>query len=72
MWVKFSLSVLHINAKFGNAIMQSRFAHGPQLRIRVLRVISKLYFIASGSVLSRVMSSTVQYLVYLFSLVYSC
>jgi hypothetical protein len=52
--------------------MQSRFAHGPQLRVRVISVISELYFVANGSVLSRMMSSTVQYLVYLFSLVYSC
>jgi hypothetical protein len=53
-------------------LMQSRFARGPQLRVRVISVISKLCFVASGSVLSRVMSSAVQCLVYLFSLVYSC
>jgi hypothetical protein len=34
--------------------MQSHFARGPKLCIRVISVISKLYFIASGSVLSRV------------------
>jgi predicted transcriptional regulator len=32
--------------------MQSRFARGPQLHIRVISVISELYFVASGSVLS--------------------
>ena len=37
--------------------MQSRFARGPQLRVRVISVISELYFVASGSVLSRVISS---------------
>ena len=30
--------------------MQSRFACGPQLRVRVISVISELYFVASGSV----------------------
>ena len=34
--------------------MQSRFAHGPQLRVHVTSVISELYFVASGSVLSHV------------------
>jgi predicted transcriptional regulator len=34
--------------------MQSRFARGPQLCVRFISVISELYFVASGSVLSRV------------------
>jgi hypothetical protein len=34
--------------------MQSRFARGPQLRVHAIRIISKLYLVASGSVLSRV------------------
>ena len=37
---------------FGNTVMQSHFARGPQLR--VISVTSELYFVASGSVLSRV------------------
>jgi hypothetical protein len=32
--------------------MQSRFVCGPQLRVCVISVISKLYFVASASVLS--------------------
>jgi hypothetical protein len=31
--------------------MQSRFARGPQLRVRVISIISKLYFIANGYVI---------------------
>jgi hypothetical protein len=47
------------------------FARGPQLRDRIISVISELYFVASGFVLSGLMVSTVQYWVYLCSLVYS-
>jgi hypothetical protein len=43
-----------LDYKFGNRVMQSRFACGPQLRIYVISIISELYFIASGSVLSHV------------------
>jgi len=46
-----------LDYKSGKTVMQSRFARGPQLRVRVISVISKLYFVASGSVLSRVISS---------------
>jgi hypothetical protein len=41
---------------FGNTVMQSRFARGPQLHVHVISVIFELYFVASGSVLSRVIS----------------
>jgi hypothetical protein len=34
--------------------VQSRFTHGPQLCVRVISIISELYFVASVSVLSRV------------------
>jgi len=43
-----------LDYKSGNTVTQSRFARGPQLRVHV---ISKLYFVASGSVLSGVISS---------------
>ena len=45
-----------LDYKSGNTVTQSRFAHGPQLHVRIISVISKLYFVASGSVLSRVIS----------------
>ena len=34
--------------------MQPHFARGPQLCVRFISIISKLYFVASGSVLSHV------------------
>jgi hypothetical protein len=40
-----------------NLAMQSHFTHGPQLCVHIISVISELYFVASGSVLSRVLSS---------------
>jgi hypothetical protein len=43
--------------QFGNTVMQSHFARGPQLHVRVISVISELYFVASGSVLSCVIYS---------------
>jgi hypothetical protein len=46
-----------LDYKFGNTVIQSRFARGPQLRVRVVSVTSEPYFVASGSVLSRVISS---------------
>jgi hypothetical protein len=51
------LRYLSLDCKSGNTVMQSRFARGPQLRIHVISVISELYFVGSGSVLSRVISS---------------
>jgi hypothetical protein len=51
------LFALPLDYKSGNTVMQSRFARGPQLRVRVISVISELSFVASGSVLSRVISS---------------
>jgi hypothetical protein len=51
------LRYLSLDYKSGNTKMQSRFARGPQHRIRVISVISELYFFASGSLLSRVISS---------------
>jgi hypothetical protein len=51
------LHYLSLNYKSGNIVTQSRYARGPQLRVHVINVISELYFIASGSVLSRVISS---------------
>ena len=51
------LHYLTLDYKSGNTVKQSCFARGPQLRICVISVISELYFIASGSVLSRVISS---------------
>ena len=45
-----------LDYKFGNTVIQSRFARGPQLRVCV-SVTSEPYFVASGSVLSRVISS---------------
>jgi hypothetical protein len=59
------LHYLSLDYKSGNTVMQSRFARGPQLRI--ISAISKHYFVASGSVLSREISS-----IWFFSLVYSC
>jgi len=46
-----------LDYKSGNTVMQSRFARGPQLRVRIISVISELYFVVSGSVLSHVISS---------------
>jgi hypothetical protein len=46
-----------LDYKSGNTVMQSRFARGPQLHFHVISVISKLYFVGNGSVLSRVISS---------------
>ena len=46
-----------LDYKSGNTVMQSRFARGLQLHIRVISIISELYLVASGSVLSRVISS---------------
>jgi hypothetical protein len=40
-----------------NLARQSRFARGPQLCVHVISIISKLSFVASGSVLSHVISS---------------
>jgi hypothetical protein len=55
--VKYLFFALTLDYKSGNTVMQSRFARGPQLHVCVISVISELYFIASGSVLSRVISS---------------
>jgi len=46
-----------LDYKTGNTVMQSCFARGCQLCIHVISVSSELYFVASGSVLSRVISS---------------
>jgi len=46
------LRYLSLDYKYGNTVMQSRFARDPQLRVRVLSVISELYFVASGSAFS--------------------
>jgi hypothetical protein len=51
------LRYLSLDYKSGNTLMQARFTRGPLLRVQVISVISELYFIASGSVLSRVISS---------------
>jgi len=51
------LHYLSLDYKSGNTVMQSRFTRGPQLRVHVISVISQLYFVASCSVLSRVISS---------------
>jgi len=51
------LHYLSLDYKSGNTVMQSRFARGPQLRVYVISVISELYFVAGGSVLSRAISS---------------
>ena len=48
---------LSLDYKSGKTVMKSRFARGPQLRVRVSSVISELYFVASGSALSRVISN---------------
>jgi hypothetical protein len=53
MYLLFALT-FSLDYKFGKTVMQSRFARGPHLRVRIISVISELYFIASGSVLSRV------------------
>jgi hypothetical protein len=50
------LRYLSLDYKSGNRLRQSRFPRGPQLRVRIINVISELYFVASGSVLSRVIS----------------
>jgi len=65
------LCYLSLDYKSGNKVMQSRFARGPQLRVRVISVISELYFVASGSVLSRVISSIWFVFISLFLLVFS-
>jgi len=46
-----------LDYKSGNTAMKSRFARGPQLRVRVSSIISEVYFVASDSALSRVISS---------------
>jgi len=46
-----------LDYKSGNTVTQSHIALGPQLCVRVISIISELYFVASGSVLSRVISS---------------
>jgi hypothetical protein len=48
------LHYLSSDYKSGNTAMQSRFARGPQLRVRVISVISELHFVASGSVISSI------------------
>jgi hypothetical protein len=47
----------YLSLDYGNTVMKSRFARGPQLRVGVISVISVLYFVASSSVLSHVISS---------------
>jgi len=54
------LRYLSLDYKSGIKVMQSRFARGPQLHVRVISISSELYFVASGSVLSRLISSTVE------------
>ena len=56
-WSNYYLRYLSLDYKSGNTVMQSRFARGPQLRVRIISVISELYFVVSGSVLSHVISS---------------
>ena len=51
------LRYLSLDYKSGNTLMQSRFTRGFQLRVRVISVISELYFVESDSVLSRVIYS---------------
>ena len=51
------LRYLSLDCKSGNTVMQSRFTRGLQLCVRVISVISELFFVASGSVLSCVISS---------------
>ena len=51
------LSYLSLDYRSGNTVMQSCFARGAQLRVRVISIISELYFVASGSVFSHVISS---------------
>jgi hypothetical protein len=54
---KYLFFALPLDYKSGNTVMQSCFARGSQLRVCVISVISELYFIASGSVLSPVISN---------------
>jgi len=54
--VKYLLFALLLDCKSGNTVMKPRFARGPQPCVRFISVISELYFVASGSVLSRMIS----------------
>jgi hypothetical protein len=53
---KIEAKYLPLVYKSGNTVMESRFTRGPQLHVHVISVISELYFVASGSVLPRVIS----------------
>jgi hypothetical protein len=69
-WSNYYLRFLSLDYKSGNTVMQSHFARGPQLRVHIISVISELYFVASGSVLSRVISSIWFVFISLFLLVF--